>query len=103
MTLKPGTDMELFGTAIHGCIGASFTDLDAPLKVEEIDVMLQRMGVGGAVKSQEILGQLAAFSKWIESRWPEAVPYAEIPTELQMPNRQVLQGRIDLLLKVNGG
>ena len=103
MTLKPGTDLALLGTAIHGCIGASFTDSDAPLTLEEIDLMLQRMGVESAVQSQELQGQITVFTTWIKSRWPEAVPYAEIPTELRMPNGQVLQGRIDLLLKVNGG
>ena len=103
MTLKPGVDMAQLGTAVHGCIGASFTDPGAPLNVEEIEVMLQRMGVGSAVQTQELLGQIAVFIAWIKARWPEAVPYAEIPTEMQMPNGQLLQGRIDLLLKVKGG
>jgi ATP-dependent exoDNAse (exonuclease V) beta subunit len=103
MTLKPGADMAQLGTAIHGCIGASFTDPDVPLTVEEIDEILHRMGVESAVQSHELLGQITAFSTWIKSRWPEAVAYAEIPTERQMPNGQLLQGRIDLLLKVKGG
>lgn len=103
MTLKPGVDLAQLGTAIHGCIGTSFTDPDAPLTVKEIDLMLQRMGVGSAVQSQELLGQITALSTWIKSRWPEAIPHAEIPIEMQMPNGQLLQGRIDLLLKVDGG
>ncbi|MGZ8983014.1 MAG: UvrD-helicase domain-containing protein [Methylotenera sp.] len=103
MSLKAGVDMAQLGTAIHGCIGASFTDPDAPLTADEIDVVLQRMGVGNAVQSPELLDQIAAFSTWFKDRWPEAVPYAEIPTEMKMSNGQVLQGRIDLLLKVNGG
>lgn len=103
MSLKPGVDMAQLGTAIHGCIGASLTDPDAPLTLVEIEALLQRMGVTNSVQPQELLDQIAAFSAWIKNRWPEAVPYAEIPTEMQMPNGQVLQGRIDLLLKVNGG
>lgn len=103
MSLKPGVDMAQLGTAIHGCIGASLTDPSAPLTVDEIENVLQRMGVAEAVQPQELLDQIAAFSTWIKTRWPEAVHYAEIPTEMQMPNGQVLQGRIDLLLKVNGG
>lgn len=74
-----------------------------PLSLAEIEATLQRMGVESAVQSQELQGQIAAFSSWIKSRWPEAVPYVEIPTEMQMPNGQVLQGRIDLILKVNNG
>ena len=65
--------------------------------------MLDRMGVAGAVKAQELLNQIAAFSAWITARWPDAIPYAEIPTEMRLPNGQALQGRIDMLLKVNGG
>ena len=65
--------------------------------------MLDRMGVAGAVKAQELLNQIAAFTAWIKARWPDAIPYAEIPTEMRLPNGQALQGRIDMLLKVNGG
>jgi ATP-dependent exoDNAse (exonuclease V) beta subunit len=103
MSLKSGADMEKLGTAIHGCIGASFTNPDVPLTVEEIATVLQRMGVATAVQPQEMHDQIIAFLAWIKSRWPETVPYAEIPTVMQMPNGQVLQGRIDLLLKVTGG
>ncbi|HPH06883.1 MAG TPA: UvrD-helicase domain-containing protein [Methylotenera sp.] len=103
MTLKPGVDMAQLGTALHGCIGASFTDPATLLTSEEIEALLQRMGVGGVIQPQELLSQLTAFSKWIKARWPEAVPYAEVPTEMKMPNGQILHGRIDLLLKVNNG
>lgn len=103
MVLKPGADMAQLGTAIHGCIGASFTDPSAPLSLDEVDTILQQMQVGNAVKSHELLNQILAFQSWIKSRWPEADPYAEIPTEMKMQNGQLLQGRIDLLLKVNGG
>jgi len=73
------------------------------LHFAEIEVVLQRMWVANAVQPQELMGQITALSSWIKARWPEAVPYAEIPTEMRMPNGQVLQGRIDMLLKVNGG
>lgn len=103
MLLKSGVDMAQLGTAIHGCICASFTDPNAPLTVEEIENIMQRMDVADAVQPQELLNQIGAFNSWIKTRWPEAVPYAEIPTEMRMPNGQVLQGRIDLLLKIKGG
>jgi ATP-dependent helicase/nuclease subunit A len=103
MSLKPVADMAQLGTAIHGCIGASFTDPNEPLCVKEIDTIMHAMGLEGVVQPQELLDQITAFRSWIKARWPEAVPYAEIPTEMQMPNGQILQGRIDLLLKVNGG
>jgi ATP-dependent exoDNAse (exonuclease V) beta subunit len=61
------------------------------------------MGVADAVLPQELLNQITTFRAWIKTRWPEAIPYAEIPIEMHMQNGQVLQGRIDLLLKVNRG
>ena len=103
MFLKPGVDMAILGTALHCCIGASFTDPESPLLLEEIEGVLDRMGVKGVVHAQELLNQIAAFSAWITARWPDAIPYAEIPTEMRLPNGQELQGRIDMLLKVNGG
>ena len=103
MSLKSGVDMAILGTALHCCIGASFTDPESPLLLEEIEGVLERMGVAGAVKAQELLNQIAAFTAWIKARWPDAIPYAEIPTEMRLPNGQALQGRIDMLLKVNGG
>lgn len=103
MSLQPGFDMAKLGTAIHGCIGASFTDADALMSKNEIDILLNKMGVSGALQSEELLGQMNAFNVWMKSRWPEAEAYSEIPIEMQMPNGQQLQGRIDLLLKVDGG
>ena len=103
MTVKHGVDMEQLGTAIHGCIGASFTDPNDSLSMQEIEVVLHRMGVADAVLPQELLNQITTFRAWIKTRWPEAIPYAEIPIEMNMQNGQVLQGRIDLLLKLNGG
>lgn len=103
MYIKPGVDMAQLGTALHGCIGASFADTDAPLTLAEIEAVFQRMGVSGAVHPQELHEQIAAFDSWVKARWPEAIPYAEIPAEMRMPNGQILQGRIDMLLKVKDG
>ena len=103
MSLKSGADMAQLGTAIHGCIGVALTDPTAPLTLAEVNALLQRMNVKGFVEPDELLTQIEAFTHWYKTRWPEAMPYAEIPTEIEMPNKQVLQGRIDLLLKVNGG
>lgn len=103
MALKPGVDMAQLGTAIHGCIGAHFTDPAAPITEDEIKQVMSRMNASDAVKPRELFDQVSAFGSWINTRWPEAIPYAEIPTEMRLHNGQVLQGRIDFLLKVNGG
>jgi len=103
MSLKAGVDMAQLGTAIHGCIGAHFTDPAAPITETEIAAILQHMDVGDSIQPLELLGQIEAFGSWIRSKWPDAVPYAETPTVMRMPSGQLLQGRIDFLLKVSGG
>ena len=103
MSIKSGVDMAQLGTAIHACIGTSFTDKRSPMSTHEIEELFKRMGVQGSLKAEELSDQIVALKSWINKRWPDATPYAEIPTEIKMPNGQVLQGRIDLLLKVNDG
>ena len=103
LKLKSGVDMAQFGTALHGCLSANFNDLTAMLWVAEMDALLQRMKVAGSVSARDLQNQLIAFSKWLASRWPDAKPYAEVPVEICLPNGQILQGRIDLLLKVEDG
>jgi ATP-dependent exoDNAse (exonuclease V) beta subunit len=103
MNLKRGADMARLGTAIHACIGTAVTDPSAPITVEEVATMMHRMGEGEAVVADELYSQIMGFIRWYKQRWPDAVPYAEIPTEMRMANGQFLQGRIDLLLKIKDG
>lgn len=103
MNLKRGADMARLGTAIHACIGTALTDPSAPITVEEVATMMHRMGEGETVVADELYSQIMGFIRWYKQRWPDAVPYAEIPTEMRMENGQFLQGRIDLLLKIKDG
>src|SRR5690606_37541974 len=45
----------------------------------------------------------AALEAWISARWPDCRRHAEIPIESILTSRQVMQGRIDLLLETNSG
>ncbi|SFP71764.1 ATP-dependent exoDNAse (exonuclease V) beta subunit (contains helicase and exonuclease domains) [Nitrosomonas cryotolerans] len=101
--LRKNADMTQLGMAIHGCMSAALADLNTPLTIAEIDAVLQRMGVDSILQSQALLDQIVALSTWIKTRWPDAIPFTEIPIETRMLNGQILQGRIDLLLKVKGG
>lgn len=103
MYIKAGVDMAKVGTAIHGCIGAYFTDQVARLTAQEIDAVFQRMSVPDAVRPSELLAQIDALATWIKTRWPEAKAYTEYPVEMKMSNGQLLQGRLDMLLKVKDG
>jgi len=103
IAIAPGVDMSLLGTALHACIGASFTDLRAPLSETEVASILAGFGVGNAVAPAAVLSQVTALHGWINSRWPSARAYAEIPVQSVLPEGQVLNGRIDLLLDTDTG
>jgi ATP-dependent exoDNAse (exonuclease V) beta subunit len=98
-----GSDMAALGTAIHACIAATFTDRNAPLSVEEVEAILNGHGVGECVTSGAVLSQIGALHGWIASTWDSPAAYAEIPVESVLETGQVINGRIDLLLEVEGG
>lgn len=98
-----GADMSVLGTAIHACIGLSFTDRNAPLSVREVENVLSGFGVLPHLSPAAVMRQISAFHEWLASRWPGARPYAEIAVQSHLPSGQVLNGRIDLLLETDAG
>ena len=103
IAVAPEVDMSLLGTALHACIGVSFTDPRAPLSEAEVQSMLAGFGAANAVSPAAVLRQVQALHQWIASRWPSATPHAEIPVQCLLPTGQVLNGRIDLLLDTDTG
>lgn len=98
-----GTDMAALGSAIHACIAATFTDPEAPLSLEETSAILTGFGVGGSISSKALLAQIQAMQGWIADRWGKARAHAEIPVESLMESKQIINGRIDLLLELPEG
>ena len=98
-----GADMSVLGTAIHACIGLSFTDRHAPLSETEVGNILSGFDVLEYLSPAAVLRQVSAFHEWLDNRWPGAKPHAEIMVQSVLPSRQVLNGRIDLLLETDAG
>jgi ATP-dependent exoDNAse (exonuclease V) beta subunit len=96
-------DMSVLGTALHACIGASFTDEKAPLDEAEMGRLLAGFDVLEHLAPIDALRQTVALKKWIGNRWPQAHAMAEVPIELSFPNGQQMLGRIDLLLELPEG
>lgn len=96
-------DMGVMGNAIHACIAASVTDPSKPLSVEETAMILNRMGAGNWLDPSDLHMQIEAFVGWIRTRWPDCSIFAEYPVRSLRDNGQVLDGRIDLLLKTESG
>lgn len=96
-------DMSVLGTAIHACIALAFADRKRGLTHEEIEGILAGHGVSEQISASGVLAQVKALDAWIRERWGEVEAFAEYPVQAIMPNGQVLQGRIDLLLKTASG
>lgn len=101
--LKAGIDMTALGNAMHACMATAFTDPDFPIDEARAARILDGFGLAGAVDPIEIVRQIGTIDKWIASRWPDCRRHAEMPIESILPNGQIMQGRIDLLLEVPDG
>ncbi len=103
IALSRVNDMGVLGNSIHACIAASVTDLSNPPDIGETDSILKRMGVNGWLDPAELYRQIQAFIAWISTRWPECQLFAEYPVRALRDNGQVIDGRIDLLLRADKG
>jgi len=101
--LKPGIDMTALGNAIHACMATAFTDPNATFDEDRAARILKGFSLTGAIEPSELVRQIGAIETWIAARWPDCRRHAEIPIESVLPNGQVMQGRIDLLLEVPDG
>ena len=103
ITVSPGVDWSVLGTAIHACLAASFTDQGQWLSEDAVDQVLKGFQVRGHIDAVALHKQIKVFREWIYQRWPGCTARAEVPVKALMPNGQVLNGRIDLLLETEKG
>ncbi len=103
ITVTPGVDWSVLGSAIHACLAASFTHGGQWLSEVTVHQVLQGFQVGGHIDAGALSRQIEAFHGWIHQRWPGCTARAEVPVKALMPNGQVLNGRIDLLLETKQG
>ncbi len=103
LALMPGTDITALGTAIHACLALSLVDQSRPRTNDEAERLLRSYGQDGKIAVDGLLHQISAFSQWIGARWPRHTAYPEYPVQHMLPNGQVMNGRIDLLLDTPDG
>ncbi|ODS93853.1 MAG: hypothetical protein ABS45_00350 [Comamonas sp. SCN 65-56] len=99
-----GVDWGVLGSAIHACLAASFTDkAGAWLSEPSVARVLGGFQVGAQVEAAAVLQQIRAFHAWMAQCWPGCTARAEVPVKALLPNGQILNGRIDLLLDTPQG
>ncbi len=103
LTVAPGVDWSVLGTAVHACLAASFTDPTSDFSESDTSRLLNAFGVKASIDAVALTRQVHAIRNWINRRWPGCKPLAETPLAAKLENGQQIIGRIDLLLMTNKG
>ena len=103
LTVEESTDFQKLGEAVHACLAAYLSAHDSPMNSDDIAELLKRSGTESAVSADGLLHQLSEVRTWLERRWPDAELLVEVPITHVLANGQLLQGRMDLLLKTKIG
>jgi ATP-dependent exoDNAse (exonuclease V) beta subunit len=94
---------EELGNAVHACIAADLATPAKPLSVDEVQAILDRMGMRDALTATGMHQQLRAIRQWLGSRWPGIDPIVELPVARILGNGQRVAGRTDLVLRTKKG
>ena len=92
-------DPAAVGEAVHACLAAELIAADHPLGETEVQAILARMGVAGAIDPGALAKQLNSVREWLGERWPGASSSIEVPISHVLGNGQCISGRIDLLIR----
>jgi ATP-dependent helicase/nuclease subunit A len=103
LTVAPGVDWSVLGTAVHACLAASLTDPSSDFSESDTSRLLRAFGVKTSIDAVALTRQVHAIKDWINSRWPGCRPLAETPLAAGLDNGQQIVGRIDLLLMTDKG
>ena len=103
VAVKNVRDPATVGEAVHACLARQLVAPDRLLTSAEAAQVLERLGVAGAVDAAALATQIAAVARWVAARWPGAKSLIEVPISRTMPNGQQVHGRMDLLLRIDGG
>jgi hypothetical protein len=93
--------MEQLGQALHLCIAKA--GAHGTIALADVDAILVRWGVAGAVTAEAVAAQLQAFRGWLDARWPGCPVYVEVPVEVRLDDGVRLRGRIDFLVDTPEG
>lgn len=103
IAVAPGTDFLALGSAVHGCIAYASADPAQPISEAEVQQILERWEVGGAVDPVAVIAQIHAFTEWWRGKWPQAQAHAEVPVQAKRLDGTIVRGQIDFMLRVPTG
>ena len=94
--------MSALGSAIHNCI-AYFLASKGKATTEALTSVLARWRVGEAVEASAVLAQAQALMSWMDTKWPGARIWTELPIEVRLKSGRVARGQVDLLVELPAG
>jgi ATP-dependent helicase/nuclease subunit A len=98
ISVGSGLDWATVGHAVHAALALAFVDMEKPAVPEDFETILRGYDLLPHISHVALAGQVNAIVQWVRQRWPEANALPEWPVEAVIPNGQILNGRIDLLL-----
>jgi ATP-dependent helicase/nuclease subunit A len=98
IALKARVDMTSLGSAMHNSIAFHIASGGKATK-EDVAAVLARWRIGAAVEPEAVLEQAQALLRWVESKWPGARVWTEVPVEVKLKSGQIVKGQIDLLVE----
>jgi ATP-dependent helicase/nuclease subunit A len=101
IAINAAVDMEQLGQALHLCIAKA--GAHGGIELADIDAILLRWGVTGAVTAEAVANQLQAFRRWLDARWPGCPVHVEVPVEVRLEDGVRLRGRMDFLVEAPDG
>ncbi|MGB0128437.1 MAG: PD-(D/E)XK nuclease family protein, partial [Rhodocyclaceae bacterium] len=100
LAINGSVDMTAVGHAVHAALALAFTDRSKRINTADVEVILRGYHLLSHISPAAFANQVHAVSQWIGTRWPLARAFPEWPVESTLPNGQVVNGRIDLLLDI---
>jgi len=100
LSIGTGPDWTTVGHAVHAAIALAFVDVSRPIRTEDIQPILAGYHLAAFISAAAIASQVTAITQWVRQRWPTARALPEWPVESILPNGQIINGRVDLILDV---
>jgi ATP-dependent helicase/nuclease subunit A len=70
---------------------------------EGVAAILARWRIGAALEPEAVLAQAQALLRWVDSKWPGARIWTEVPVEVKLKSGRFVRGQIDLLVESSNG
>lgn len=96
--IQPPVEWIDLGSAVHAFFAADAAELGAEERLPLATAILERWGVQGALRGEELVGAADALRAWVERRWPAARAHREWPARLRQPNGTESIGYTDMVL-----